>query len=282
MGIVVRPKYTIETGVPFVAADVEKIIDDATVDGITAADIGSTGDNVLDFPSTYTASGQLEVQRVNSEFRIAQATGASAPGVAFPFEGGLAWWDKQQGPAGTKVPGGWPVKISRTTVVDGWNDHILVGQWAIPQVQASVVYRNNYGNFNYNSAPRYTRVWDYYLITASEFTASPCLGPVVYRGMCDALVAQYESDSLVPGALYALKLDGGSSWAYPYQAEPVAWSGSHGSTVTWCHVPLGIIREVYTASGATAVVLPQEDSRYDPGTRPYYVAKVWFWGAPCL
>jgi hypothetical protein len=99
-------------------------------------------------------------------------------------------------------------------------------------------------------------------------------------GYCDALVHATHSNELsLPGTVYALR--------YGFDDNsmlPVAMNFTDNSAYTSTHVPLGLVRQVYTASGVTLLPFVREDAVADASSNaPYYVARIFLGGGfPCL
>lgn len=110
------------------------------------------------------------------------------------------------------------------------------------------------------------------------------LTEVVISGPAQAMVHVSLSSTFNPNDLfctyfaYESSIDASADYV---MQQPVSWHGSSVTSETRCQIPIGVIRKVYTSSGATMVQMQHgQVSDYSLPAQPYYVADVWLWGQP--
>lgn len=113
-------------------------------------------------------------------------------------------------------------------------------------------------------------------VTATGYTK------VCTLGMVDAFVHYSLSSSFSPNDIYAFYYSTNALGVTMNSRVPVSWDGKDSSNVTVSYLPYGLIRKVYTSSGVTTFNMPRESTAYSLGPQPFYVARIWFWGQPCL
>lgn len=101
-------------------------------------------------------------------------------------------------------------------------------------------------------------------------------------GMVDAFVHYSLSTSFSPNDIYALYHSVNALGITLNSRIPISWNGGNTSNVTASFLPYGLIRKVFTSSGVTLFTMPRESTAYSLGPQPFYVARIWFWGQPCL
>ncbi len=97
----------------------------------------------------------------------------------------------------------------------------------------------------------------------------------VMYGFAQALVHATLSNSLNSGDCYALRNDVIGAAAI----LPVCWNHTDSTSVTQWNMTYGLVRKVYASSGITMVTLPGISPAV---VAPFYVAEIFFGGAPCL
>lgn len=291
----VNPLYLPDPNATLSQAMVHRIIDDADVE-VDVGDIDLSAANVIAIgPDESTAYTDLRpsLQARDQEFGLFHVSGISLTGKVLDnvFRKQMnAYWRNPSDMTDTKLLPGWPVYISRAyqTWADqtDWLGYSLAVEWALPWVQADPTlnhtrWNNNSGGSNGNHRGIMAR--DVFLINDLNCTtATIALTTASFIGMTEALVHYSLSSSFNPGDLYALYHSDDALGVSRIMRIPVSWNGSNISGITFPFMPLGIIREVYTASGVTTIAVPFEQTvGSPPDAQPYYVAKIFFWGCVC-
>lgn len=275
----VTPSYLPSDGDAATAAVVHRIVDEATVEVPSALLVGASDIMVV---TTYTAaypSLQSLGEAVSAFFHSAVSAIGSAVELG-PGRGVLSVWPTVASlPAGTVIPKGWPVYISRSAQVNadriGDVGTLIAAMFRLPQVQCDprCVYPHHATSTIGIAAN------DQFFLTKAAVAANPAMVPLLYAGMGEALVHYSLSSSFSPNDLLALYHSSGLGI---YTRIPVSWHGSNNSGATLNHVPYGVIRQVFTDSGVTMISMPRESTAYSLAAQPFLVAQVWFWGQPCL
>jgi hypothetical protein len=280
----VVPTFIPETGDTLSAAVLHRIVDEAIVQDIVLGAGGSTGIIVASaytavLPSLQLLSGGNPQYVANSAVSFHPASLSLGLGACNDM---VVYWDKAGGAGTQTVLPGWPVYLSWNTqtwtLSTGLQEITAAGQHYIPRVGADLrMIDTAWALSGYNGIRP---------IGVNFINLKPVVnagyGVVRTIGMCDAFVHYSLSSSFSPGDLYAFyynKTDIGLSIP---TSVPISWHGSRASGVTACQVPYGVIRQVYTTSGVTNIAPPMESTTYSLGPQPFYVARIWFWGSPCL
>ncbi len=277
------PGYLPDTGATLTTALMHRIVDEATVTLGVVAPVTVAG---IVAGSSYTAVlPSLQVLNGNTAVFVAETAASFYPNSLSVNIGAgndmIVLWTKRSGPGTQVLPVGWPARIPR-------NDQVFADSSTYKGTQIA--------GFNYipwvTGDPRLTDPkWGF--STFDVLTGFPATinlqaitnsgyGVVRTIGMVDALVHYSLSSSFSPGDIYALYHSNSDIGIAQPTVIPISWHASKYSGVTMPFVPYGLIRQVYTASGTTSIAMPQESTAYSLGPQPFYVARVWFWGRPCL
>lgn len=282
----VVPSFLPDTGATLTTAIVHRIVDEASVEGLTDGMVFSTVGIVVG--SAYTAV-LPSLQFIGTEPKAVMHTAASFYPAQLAF-GMLAsrdmegYWDKRSGAGNQSIPVGWVVSVPHNDQVFAdtpafTGQRIAESHW-VPFISGDprIVYPHwtsstGGGRGMLPGDPCFINLQ---AVTNNGYTRLCTIG------FCDALVHYSLSSSFSPGDIYALYHSNNDIGIAQKTRVPISWHGSNTSGVTLAFLPYGLIRQVFTASGVTNIALPQESTAYSLGPQPFYVARIWFWGQPCL
>lgn len=292
----IAANYVPSPGTTIVASVIHRIVDQATV--TASGSVDNTGP--FDVVSSYSLSYPGSIQFVqNSGLKVGHATDMSLTPVLYDnllAKGGVAYFHPASAPTmANTMYKGLPAFIypnpgpgagllgykDRTTAknspgattdsLDGdarYRHAFPIVNGDLKRVEQSGVTISTYGI----TVP--TRFSPF--VMCNQTTTAATLQPieVIFKGPSEALVHASLSSSFNKNDMFALRMSGSS----PFMNYPVSWDGTGDNE----YVPYGVIRDVYTASGVTNIVHHRITDGYSLAAQPYYVARIFFWGEPCL
>jgi hypothetical protein len=296
------------------AGAIHRIIDDATVSvdtaGLTAGDgtIMNTSSGYTNCASTVQWNPDTACKMVHctavSEIVIKPdsfltktglatfATFSAASDVADVYKGMPAWfcklapvrdWPDNANSAGYSL-GRYKIPHTTPVLTDSRSRHVFPLVTGDPKPILETYAKQ----YKINGTALYTSLCNIEPLTLlamdSEAHGAPLQNiEVVFTGPAEALLHASLSSSFNPNDLYCIYYAKEGTLTNDYMLrQPVSWNGSAVTTYTRCHVPWGVVRQVYTSSGVTMIRNQQGKTDYSLAAQPYYVADIFFWGMPCL
>ena len=159
------------------------------------------------------------------------------------------------------------------------SQYSLGGWWHLPRITLdNVLWHNWHSSYLATVYPDNKYCSGTWGVVADTMASAKSMVKVVEHGYCEALVhASFSSNISGPG-VYALRYDFTNNDHFPVATQTIS-ATDEAATIT--ELPLGVVRQVYTASGVT--LLPYVYANESSATSvPYYVAKIFFSGFGCL
>lgn len=267
-----------EPGATMTAAKLHAMVDNASLTQFELAELSGLGSGA----AVGSLAGDYYMRQVNEEVYHQPVSAISLSGYGLRSLLGkcdLAWYECEYGYVAQKgMPAFMPGSAINTRGNwSGWTAYKHSASMYFPRVSQDQQSWFGFPAFYVSTSyPDAAQVEQVYGIVDEALTKDGLIKWCTY-GYCDALVHATLSNGLsLPGTIYQLSYDFTDGTLLPCAVQY-----TDPSAFTLSGMPMGLVRRVYTESGVTQLPFVYE-SESSASLVPYYVARIFFGGWPCL